>query len=158
MQRASSLFPQRIAIVDGAQRFTYRAFFDRVCRLAGALVSLGLQRGDRVAILDLNSHRYLEAYYACAHAGLVLIPANSRLSSRELTAILRDSDARALLFSDPFRPLYEDVSAAGVAVENVVGMALTSNALDLLDYDRLLADAEPMIESCQSELDEIAVI
>src|SRR5215211_3114286 len=137
MQRARRLYPERTAVIDGVRRFTYQAFFHRVCRVARALLSLGLQRGDRVAILDLNSHRYLEAYYACAHAGLVLIPINSRLSSRELTAILRDSDARALLFSEPFRPLYEEISAAGVGVENVVGIALTSNGLGGLDYERL---------------------
>jgi long-chain acyl-CoA synthetase len=158
LQRARMLYPERIAVIDGAQHFTYQAFFGRVCRLAGALLSLGLQRGDRVAILDLNSHRYLETYYACAHAGLVLVPANSRLSSRELIGILANSDARALLFSDPFRPLYEEITGGGVPVEHVIGMDLQDSGPQLLDYEVLVADAEPMPEACRTERDEIALI
>ena len=70
LERASALYPERTAVVDGALRLSYRGLADRVHRLAAALLSCGLGRGDRVAILDWNSHRYLEAYYACAHAGL----------------------------------------------------------------------------------------
>ena len=79
LQRAIALYPERTAVIDGASRFTYRQLGERVHRLAGALLRIGLKRGDRVAILDLNSHRYLEAYYACAHAGLAFMPVNSRL-------------------------------------------------------------------------------
>jgi long-chain acyl-CoA synthetase len=158
LQRARVLYPERIAVIDGAQRFTYRAFFDRVCRLASALRSLGLQRGDRVAILDLNSHRYLETYYACAHAGLVLIPVNSRLTSSELVGILRDSDARVLLFSEPFRRLYDEIVGAHPGMEHAIGMAVQSDDQRLLEYETLLADADPLWTPCVTDFDEITLI
>ena len=84
-------------MIDGSLHLTYRDLGERVHRLAGALARLGLKRGDRVALLDWNSHRYLEAYYACAHGGFAFMPVNSRLALAELRYVLKDSDARALL-------------------------------------------------------------
>src|SRR4029079_9015606 len=112
LQRALALYPQRAAVVDGNLRFTYRQLAERVQRLAAGLLGLGLKRGDRVAILDWNSHRYLEMFYACAHAGLAFMPVNSRLALPELRYVLKDSDARALAFSEPFLPMYEELKGA----------------------------------------------
>ena len=157
LRRACSLFPERIAVIDGEQRFTYRALADRVHRLAAALRARGLQTGDRVAIVDWNSHRYLEAYYACAHAGLALMPVNSRLSPRELSGILKDADARALMFSEPFRPLYEDIAASN-AIETAIGLALPDTPAHVLDYETLIAAAEQMHEPQEAALDDITLI
>ena len=107
LQRAFSLFPERLAVIDGEVRLTYRELTERVQRLAAALRARGLQPGDRVAIVDWNSHRYLETYYACAHAGLALMPLNSRLSSRELISILQGRGRACAAFlravREPFR-------------------------------------------------------
>ena len=109
LERAVRFFPDREALVDGDVRLTYRQLGDRVARLANGLKALGLQSGDRVAILDWNSHRYAEAYYACALAGLTFMPLNSRLAAPELEYIFDDSDARALLLSEPFLELYGQI-------------------------------------------------
>ncbi|NQU69930.1 MAG: AMP-binding protein, partial [Rhodospirillales bacterium] len=77
MRRARTYYADRIAVIDGDTRLTYAQFSDRIDRLAGALIGLGLRRGDRVAILDWNSLRYLEAYYACLQAGLAFMPLNA---------------------------------------------------------------------------------
>ena len=90
-------------------RLDYRQLGERVHRLAAGLLGMGLKRGDRVAILDWNSHRYVEMCYACAHAGLAFMPVNSRLAVPELRYVLTDSDARALAFSEPFLPMYEEL-------------------------------------------------
>ena len=103
LDRAVRFFPDRTAMVDGAVRLTYRQFGRRVNRLANALRGLGLERGARVAMLDRNSHRFAEAYYACTLAGLALLPLNTRLAQPELERILGDSEARALLASAPDR-------------------------------------------------------
>ena len=158
LQRASMQFPTRTAVVDGALRLSYRALADRVHRLAGALTSLGLARGDRVAILDWNTHRYLEAYYACAHAGFAFIPLNSRLAPRELRYVLQDSDARALLVAEPFLPLYDEVAGGLPSLEFAIGLGLPSRPASMLDYETLVGEARPMVTSLSTELDDIVLI
>src|SRR5438105_8289525 len=155
LQRALALYPERLAMVDGGFRLTYKALGERVHRLAAALLGLGLKRGDRVAILDWNSHRYLEAYYACAHAGLAFMPVNSRLAVPELRYVLKDSDARALLFSEPFLPMYEELKGT---LQYAVGLGLPTPPGGRHDDGRLLAAAQPMRQPIATERDEIMQI
>ncbi|HWI37697.1 MAG TPA: AMP-binding protein [Burkholderiales bacterium] len=155
LQRAVALYPQRLAVVDGAIRLTYKALGERVHRLAAGLLGLGLERGDRLAILDWNSHRYLELYYACAHAGLAFMPVNSRLALRELRYVLKDSDARALAFSEPFLPMYEELKGG---LPYAIGLALSKAPAGTKDYEALIAAASPMREPVPTELDEIMQI
>jgi long-chain acyl-CoA synthetase len=152
LQRAIALYPERLALVDGNVRLTYRELGERVHRLAAGLLALGLRRGDRVAILDWNSHRYVETYYACAHAGLAFMPVNSRLALPELRYVLKDSDARALAFSEPFLPMYEELKST---LEYGIGLALPKAAVD---YEALLAGATPLRQPVATELDEIMQI
>src|SRR6185369_6847208 len=66
LPRARAMFPDRLAIWDGDVRHSFEHLGRRVDALAGAFKANGLRQGDRVAILDVNSSRYAEAYYACA--------------------------------------------------------------------------------------------
>jgi long-chain acyl-CoA synthetase len=155
LQRALALYPERTAVVDGPLRLTYRKLAERVHKLAAALVKLGLKRGDRIAILDWNSHRYLEAYYACAHAGLAFMPVNSRLAVPELRYVLKDSDARALLFSEPFLSMYEELKTS---IQYGIGLGLPKQPAGVHDYEGLIEKASPMNAPAQTELDEIMQI
>ncbi len=128
-------------MVDGAVRLTYRQFGRRVNRLANALRGLGLERGARVAMLDRNSHRFAEAYYACTLAGLALLPLNTRLAQPELERILGDSEARALLASAPFESLVGETASRAPALEVVAGMGFDPLPAGFADYETLLADA-----------------
>ena len=107
LQYAERQYPGRTAVVCEGKRFTYREFAQRVRQLAGMLRSVGVQPGDRVAFLAVNSHRLLEAYYGVLEAGAVLLPLNIRLSAVELGYILNDAGATALLFDEHFLPLVE---------------------------------------------------
>ena len=155
LQRAVALFADRTAVIDGSLHLSYRQLGERVHRLASALTRLGLKRGDRVALLDWNSPRYLEAYYACAHAGLAFMPVNSRLAVAELRYVLKDSDARALLFSEPFLPMYEELKGQ---LEYGIGLALPKPSAGIQDYESILQSAPPMREAQPTELDEIIQI
>src|SRR5262245_9125210 len=97
LERAAALHPRRVALVDGAQSWSYLELRRRCAALAALLRACGLRAGDRVAILAWNGHAYLEAYYAAAGLGAVLCPLNVRLSPRELGEVLQDSGARMLL-------------------------------------------------------------
>ncbi len=74
LRRASQLYPDKTAIVDGQRRFTYRQFQERVNQLGHALLSLGVSEGDRVCILSPNSHFFLEAYYGVVQIGAIIVP------------------------------------------------------------------------------------
>jgi long-chain acyl-CoA synthetase len=87
----------RTAVIDGNLRFSYAQFAERCARLATGLRALGMRRGDRVAILAVNGHAYLESYVGIPASGLVVVPLNTRHAPAELEYALRDSGARVLI-------------------------------------------------------------
>src|SRR5205807_9598582 len=92
----------RQAVVCGETRYTWEEFDQRTDALARGLASIGVVRGDRVAVLMLNCHRYLELYYACARMGAVIVPLNIRLARPEIIFILNDSETKVLVVDKTF--------------------------------------------------------
>src|SRR5207244_11205721 len=92
----------RQAVACGETRYTWEELDQRTDALARGLASLGVQRGERVAVMMLNCHRYLELYYACARMGAVIVPLNIRLSRPEIVFILNDSQTKALVVDKTF--------------------------------------------------------
>jgi fatty-acyl-CoA synthase len=107
LRYAEQQYPGRTAVVCDDKRYSYKEFGDRARRLAGALMQIGVQPGDRVAFLSTNCHRLLEAYYGVLEAGAVLLPLNIRLSASELGYIVNDSGATILFIEKQFLPLVE---------------------------------------------------
>src|SRR5262245_62808281 len=97
LYRAQKLFANDVAIVCGGVLLTDAETWSRCRRLAGALSRLGVQPGDRVAILALNSHQYLEVYLAVPASGRVVVPLNTRHAEPELRYALEDAGARVLI-------------------------------------------------------------
>ena len=89
--------PDKTAVVCGAQRFSFREHYERVNRFANALRSLGMRKGDKLAIILPNCIELLEAYRACAQLGLVSVPMSPLLRGPGLVTLLRDSDTKAVL-------------------------------------------------------------
>ncbi len=90
--------PGRIAAVEpGGVRLDYAALRDRVGRLTAVLVELGLRRGDRVATLGRNSVDQVVTFFACAGAGLVVVPLSWRAAPAELASVLEDAKPALLL-------------------------------------------------------------
>jgi acyl-CoA synthetase (AMP-forming)/AMP-acid ligase II len=144
LPKAAKLFPDREAIVCGEVRLNYQAFSKRVWQLAKALAGLGLKKGDRVAILHENCHIFLEAYFAAAHAGLILVPLNFRLAPKELAMILRDSDAKTLILQDRFRDKIEDFPEMAPEVKRFVwtGADACPAGTGHFAYESFIADQE----------------
>ena len=92
------------------RRRTWGETAERVARLAGAMRELGLETGDRTAILALNSDRYFEFFYATAWAGGVFVPINIRLAPPEVEHWLNDSEAKILFIDSQFAPMLEALS------------------------------------------------
>ncbi|EKD37560.1 MAG: AcsM3 [uncultured bacterium] len=73
--------PDQKIVYRDLQEFTYRQFGKRICQLAHGLTRLGVKAGDTVAVMDWDSHRYLECYFAVPMIGAILHTVNVRLSS-----------------------------------------------------------------------------
>ncbi len=105
LYKVESLYPEKIGVICGEERWTYGAFVGRIRRLAEALQKRGIEKGERVAVLYQNCHYYLEAYYALALLGAISCPLNYRLSAREVAFILNDTEAKAMIAQPRFAEL-----------------------------------------------------
>src|SRR5258708_37459954 len=99
LRRATHEFAGKVGIVDGNRRFTFSQFGHRAGQLGSLFRELGVQPGDRVAYLGLNSHQLLEAYYGVLEAGAILLPLNVRLSPGEPSFLLNDAGATVLCYA-----------------------------------------------------------
>jgi fatty-acyl-CoA synthase len=105
LQRAACVFPDREAVVYGAQRFSYRDFHARVSRLASALAHAGVRPGDVVATLLPNVPAQVEAHFGVPACGAVLNTINIRLDVDTVTYIFDHGEAKAVLVDPQFLPL-----------------------------------------------------
>lgn len=93
LHRSLQRHPDKIATVTGRRRQTYWQLVDRVARTASALRALGLQPGERLSVLSLNSDRMIELLLAGAWAGLVINPINTHWTPAEVAYALNDCGA-----------------------------------------------------------------
>src|SRR5437868_8485416 len=105
LARAAAVYPDKLAVIDGARRFTYREFYERCRRLAGALRRGGIGPGDTVAVMAPNVPALLEAHYGVPMAGAVLNALNYRLDARSLGFILGHGAAKLLIADREFAAL-----------------------------------------------------
>jgi len=97
LEHTLHVMPEKLGVVDGARRFTWGQFGERVYRLASALRRAGVRKGDRVAVLSPNAAEVLEAHFGIPQIGAVLVAINTRLSAPEVVTILRHAGARVLV-------------------------------------------------------------
>src|SRR5215471_16989227 len=91
------VLPDKIGACDLERAMTFREWNGRSCRLANALLGMGLAKGDRIAVLAYNCIEWLEIYGATAKAGLIAVPINFRLLSEEVRYIVEDAEATAII-------------------------------------------------------------
>src|SRR5215216_2853367 len=96
LKRTVASNASKAAVICGSARLSFKEVSERVNRLSNALISLGISPGDRVAVLALNCHRFLEFYYAVPQVGAVIVPVNFRLPPHEIKYILDHSGSRAV--------------------------------------------------------------
>ncbi len=102
MARNARKFPKKEALVYGDTRLNYQQLNARINRLGHALIDLGIKKGDKVAILAYNCNQFMETYFALAKIGGVAVPVNFRLHPQEMTYVLNQSDAKALIAGEDF--------------------------------------------------------
>jgi fatty-acyl-CoA synthase len=143
LRRAADVYGDQVAVVDGDLRIGYRELHDRALALTGVLADLGVDPGDRVAVLCVNSHVMLELHNAVPLRGAVLVPLNIRLSVDEMVHIVGHSGSRLLVVTP------ELVEQARVVAERT-GVALLESGPGSA-YEQALGTADPRPVPCTDE-------
>jgi fatty-acyl-CoA synthase len=161
LARAAAVYPEKLAIVDGAARYTYREFYTRCRRLADALRRRGIRRGDTVAVMAPNVPALLEAHFGVPMAGAVLNALNTRLDAHSIAFILGHGHAKLLIadreFAAVVRPALTELGRPlplveidnGTGAEPIVGTG----------YEAFLGEGDPAADWCNpvDEWDAIAL-
>lgn len=130
---ASQRTPDKVVFWCREGATTYATFTERMVRLAGALETLGLKSGDKVALLLYNTQSFVLSYFALLGLGVVVIPLNTRLTAPEIDTILNDSEARILMSSLEFTATVnrlQSESLEGIILDT--GLLGDETALDAL--------------------------
>ena len=143
--------PHQQIVYAGQRRISYREFHERVKRLANALVDLGVQPGDTVAVMDWDSHRYLECFFAVPMIGAVLHTINIRLSPEQILYTINHAADTVLMVHDDFVELAAGLAGQAASVKYWVRLcdepASTVNGTTDInfdgEYESLLDSASP---------------
>jgi acyl-CoA synthetase (AMP-forming)/AMP-acid ligase II len=137
----NAIVPDRTAIVFEGKRFSFSDLNERSNRLANALAGLGIGKGDRIAILQVNCNEYVEAYYASAKLGAIFVPLNFRAKQNELTHMLKHSETQVLLLGKRYADMVKDMSKELPNIKHYI--CIEGGIEGILDYEELLANASP---------------
>ena len=123
--------------------YTYADFYKRVHKLANLLKSIGVEKGDMVAVMDWDSHRYLEHYYAVPMMGAILHQVNVRLSPEQLLYTINHAEDKVLVVHKDFEPLVKKIKANFETVKHIIiisdGDENYSTEMEILgEYEELI--------------------
>jgi fatty-acyl-CoA synthase len=138
LERSAYVFPDKVAVVHGERRYTYRQFEERVNRLASALRRAGLAKHERVGFICPNIPAMLEAHYGVLLAGGILVAINIRLSSDEIGYILEHSGTKVLFVDHEFEALVKPLDLSGIRLVRVDDTGAPGDP-----YEEFLATGSP---------------
>jgi fatty-acyl-CoA synthase len=141
-------FPNQEIVYGDFKRQTYQEMGERIRRLASGLAGLGVRRGDTVAVMDWDSHRYLECFFAIPMMGAVLHTINIRLSPEQILYTINHAEDDVILVNTEFLPILETIRDRIEPVKQLVLLNDTgqtpATTLDIsTEYETLLASGDP---------------
>ena len=140
--------PGQVIVYRDQLTLTYKIWKERVHRLANALTSIGVKHGDTVAVMDWDSHRYLEAYYAVPMMGAVLHTINVRLSQEQMVYTIEHAEDDVIICHTEFLPLLEGIrgrisEGRKFIVIDEGGEVFKHHFQFEGEYEKMIADASP---------------
>ena len=129
-------------------RYSYATFNERVARLANVLSEAGVRAGDTVAVMDWDSHRYLECMFAIPMIGAVLHTINVRLSADQILYTMNHADDKVVLINSEFLPLYHSIAGQLTTVEKT--LLLTDADDKNADLPGLIGEYESLLAAASS--------
>ncbi|VXB64524.1 Fatty-acyl-CoA synthase [Pseudomonas sp. 8AS] len=132
-------------------RYSYATFNERVARLANVLSAAGVKAGDTVAVMDWDSHRYLECMFAIPMIGAVLHTINIRLSAEQILYTMNHAEDKLVLVNSEFVPLYQSVASQLTTVEKT--LLLTDGAEKSAELPNLVGEYESLLAGASAQYD-----
>ena len=160
LRRSLALDANAEALVSEEARLTRREMVDRVARLAAALLDLGMQDGDRVAMLAPNGQRYVEFYFGVLWGGGIVVPVNSRFALTEMIEQVRDAEPVVLIVEGAFVDIGEELARSVPSIKAllIAGKADASrHDARSVGYEDALHAAKPAPDAMRRE-DDIACL
>ena len=119
---SSAIVPDRTAIVFDQKRLSFAELSERANRVANALARMGVERGDRVAVIQVNCNEQVEVCFACAKLDAVYVPLNFRAKSEELAYAVRDAEPRVLMVGSRYTELARSMEGTASSVRHFVSL------------------------------------
>lgn len=138
------------------KRMTYKDLFARIAKLANVLDGLNLEKGDVVAVMDWDSHRFLESYFAIPMSQYVLQTVNIRLSPEKVLYTINHARPKVLLLNSEFAPMVKDYQFENSTIEHIIWMdddGVSSDGVFSKNQSRLLGEYESLLEDASDEFD-----
>jgi acyl-CoA synthetase (AMP-forming)/AMP-acid ligase II len=157
LRRAARWRGKDAALIDSEGTVTYGEYASRAARLAGVLQSLGVRRGERVANLALNSHRYPEFFYGALWAGAIAVPLNHRLAVPELAAQLADCEPVVLLVDAEFLATGRTLAAGCPSIRHIIFAAPGEAPAGLIPYEGAIAAGAAADDAGSGETDTACI-
>ncbi|MES3021563.1 MAG: long-chain fatty acid--CoA ligase [Pseudomonadota bacterium] len=149
LHRALQQKPDAVAVRCAGRERSYKEFAGRVAKLAGALQSLGVEPGDRVAMLALNSDLYLEYQFGVWWGGAVVNPCNTRWSTAEIIFSLQDSASTVLIVDEAFTAMSAQIMSEVGSLVHVIYAGQGATPPGMLGYETLIDAAVPIDDLCR---------
>ncbi|MGH7000510.1 MAG: AMP-binding protein, partial [Stellaceae bacterium] len=144
--RAAAIYPDRLAVVHGTRRYSWKQSYERCRRLASALQRRGIGKGDTVAVMTANTPEAFEAHFGVPMTGAVLNALNIRLDAATIAFILEHGEAKALITDREFAPAIEKALAAvkkrPLVIDVDDALAPPGKLLGELDYETFLMSGD----------------
>ncbi|HMK34372.1 MAG TPA: fatty acid--CoA ligase [Desulfomonilaceae bacterium] len=146
-----SYAPDQEIVYRDKMRYTYRDLYTRINKLASALERLGVGPGDTVAVLDWDSHRYLECFFAIPMMGAILHTVNIRLSPDQMLFTMNHAEDKVVLVHEDFIPILESIQGQLTTVEKYIvlkeGEEQPATGLPIVaEYEEMLAQASSVYD------------
>ncbi|MBE1282774.1 MAG: long-chain-fatty-acid--CoA ligase [Rhodobacteraceae bacterium] len=157
LRRAQQVAPNAIATIHLDRQQTWSQFLERVQKLAGAFQKLGVEPGDRIALLSLNSDRFIEYFFASVWSGGAMMPMNIRWAPPECVYALNDAGAKILIVDDAFAKAVPAILADAPGITSVIYAGDGETPDGMLSYEEILAAADPVEDAGRGD-DDLAGI
>jgi acyl-CoA synthetase (AMP-forming)/AMP-acid ligase II len=154
---SAMLVPERTAIAFEGKRFSYAQLKERVNRLADSLSRLGLRKGERAAIIEVNCNQFVEACFATVKLGGIFVPINFRIREDELKYLVNKAEPSVLFVGSRYAEMVNSIKAELPSVEHFVIIGGKDNGM--LSYEELIASGSAEEKTSAEVKDEdIAVL
>ncbi len=135
----SAICPDKAAIVFEGKRYAFSQLNDRVNRLGNALLNLGVQKGDRVAMLQVNTNQCIETYFAVAKTGAIYLPLTFRAKGAELKYMLNSAEANTILIGGRYLDLIDSIKPELPSVKNFISLDIRHDGI--MYYEDMIKSA-----------------